>query len=372
MQIEPYLKLMVEKGGSDIFFSVGAVPHLKVEGNTVPVGSEALDANAMETMANSIMSDLDRQEFESNLELNFGFSLEDGSRFRANVFKSHGQIAMVLRHIKDTVPTVEELGLPSILNELIMEKRGLILVVGASGAGKSTTLASMIDYRNTNRPGHILAIEDPIEFMHVHKKSVVDQREVGIDTLSYSNALKNALREAPDVIMIGEIRDSETMQHAVHYAETGHLCITTLHASNARQALERVINFFPKDAHNRLLQDLSAHLKAIISQRLVRGLAHKRVAAYEVMPASPFIKDLIENGKISELPDYMERQIMDRVKGFYSFDQTLIDLYKAGKISAHEAVRNADSQHNVHMKIEFETPGALDDVEEVDLSIGES
>jgi len=245
MEIGPYLKLMVEQGGSDMFFSVGARPNVKIEGKTVPVGKQALDSQTLHRLANDIMDDEQKQFFEEKLELNLGFNLEQIGRFRANLYRQRGEVAIVLRHIKDQVPSLVDLGMPAILGEMILERRGLIFVVGATGSGKSTTLAAMLDHRNQKESGHILTVEDPIEFVHPHKKSVVDQREVGIDTLSYGEALKNALREAPDLIMIGEIRDADTMQHALHFAETGHLCLTSLHATNASQAVERYYQLFP-------------------------------------------------------------------------------------------------------------------------------
>ncbi len=244
MELLPYLRLMVEKGGTDMFFSVGTRPHVNIEGQTVPMGDKKLDAPSLTRLVYSVMDDDQRSTFDTTLELNMGFTMEGCGRFRANIYRQRGDIAMVVRYIKDQIPTIEELGLPLVLQKLVMEKHGLVLVVGATGSGKSTTLASMLDYRNTLRHGHILTVEDPIEFVYKHKKSVVDQREVGINTLSYGAALKNALREAPDVIVIGEIRDQDTMQYAIHYAETGHLCLSTLHANNANQALERIINFF--------------------------------------------------------------------------------------------------------------------------------
>jgi twitching motility protein PilU len=368
MDITPFLKIMVEHGGSDMFFSVGARANVKIEGKTVPVGNEPLDSQTLKGLAYAIMDEEQKQIFDSTLELNMGFTLPDVGRFRANLYHQRGDVAMVIRHISDVIPSMEELGLPAILNTLILEKRGLVLVVGATGSGKSTTLASMIDHRNTSTTGHILTVEDPIEFIHQHKKSVVDQREVGIDTLSYTAALKNALREAPDVIMIGEVRDSQTMQHAIHYSETGHLCLATLHASNANQTLERIINFFPEEARDRALQDLALHTKAIISQRLVRGTDGKRVAAVEVLLNSPHIADLIEKGRIGEIKDFMDQ---GTVEGIQTFDNALYDLYKAGRINAREAVRNADSQHNVRMRIEFENPGTFQQFDTPDLTIGE-
>jgi len=368
-QITPYLKLMVEKGGSDLFLSVGARPQLKVEGKAVPIGHTHLDPDALKGLAASILDAEQQREFETSLELNTGFSAEGIGRFRANLYRQRGQIAIVLRHIKQTIPSIEALGLPSILSELVLKERGLLLVVGATGSGKSTTLAAMLDYRNQHCSGHILTIEDPIEFLHQHKRSVVDQREVGIDTLSYGAALKNALRESPDVIMIGEVRDADTMQHALHFSETGHLCLATLHASNANQALERVINFFPEDARDRALQDLALHLQAIVSQRLVRRRDAKRIAAVEVLINSPTIADYIENARIGDLKQFMEQQT---VEGIQTFDQCLYALYEANQIDAKEAVRNADSQHNVRLRIEFAHPGTFATTEAPDLSIGDA
>ncbi len=368
MEIGPYLKLMVEQGGSDMFFSVGARPNVKIEGKTVPVGKQALDSQTLHRLANDIMDDEQKQFFEEKLELNLGFNLEQIGRFRANLYRQRGEVAIVLRHIKDQVPSLVDLGMPAILGEMILERRGLIFVVGATGSGKSTTLAAMLDHRNQKESGHILTVEDPIEFVHPHKKSVVDQREVGIDTLSYGEALKNALREAPDLIMIGEIRDADTMQHALHFAETGHLCLTSLHATNASQAVERIINFFPEDARDRLLQDLSLHLTAILAQRLIPGLEGKRVAAVEIMPKTPHIVELIERGQIGDLKDFLGEHKDERIQ---TFDQAVYNLYKEGHISPREAVRNADSQHNVRMKIEFEAPGTFNTLKETDLSIYE-
>ena len=370
MELLPYLRVMVDKKASDLFFSVGARPNVKVEGKTIPVGSEAADAETMKRLAYALMNQDEIEEFERDLELNIGFNQEEVGRFRANIYQSRGDISMVIRYIQSNIPDFKELGLPDVLQDLIMEKRGLILIVGATGSGKSTTMATMIDYRNRNQAGHILTIEDPIEFVHEHKKSVVDQREIGADTRSYDAALMNALREAPDVIVIGEVRDEQVMRRAIQYAETGHLCMTTLHASNANQALERIMNFFPEEERQRVLQDLSFHLKAIISQRLVRGEDEKRVAIIETMLNSAYIADLIEQGKINEIREAMEKQVEDGIKGVSTFDTSLLELWRAGRISAGEAVRNADSQHNVHMKIEFEKPGSLDDTGDVDLTLG--
>ncbi len=371
MEILPYLKEMVEKNASDLFFSVGARPNIRIEGEASAIGTDLVDAEAMIRLVEPLLSEEDRSRFESERELNFSYHHDGLGRFRINLFLSRGHMSMAARYIKDTVPGVVELGLPEILNELVLEKRGLVLVTGTTGSGKSTTLASMIDYRNTNTTGHILTIEDPIEFVFGHKNSVVDQREVGSDTHSHDAALKNALREAPDMIMIGEIRDAKVMNQALRFSETGHLCLSTLHASNAHQSLERVLNFFPEAERQRVLQDLSLHLKAIISQRLIIGKDGKRVVAVEVMLNSAHIADLIAQGRITDVREAMEKQAHDRRKGVLTFDQSILKLWREDKITAGEALRNADSQHNVHMTIEFEKPGSLDGVVDVDLTLGE-
>lgn len=348
MDITPFFKLMVDKGASDLFFSVGAPPNIKIEGVTAPVGQAPIQSHQLAEIARSIMSDAQQKEFESNLELNIALSLAGTGRFRINVFRQCGEVAMVVRYIKGRIPSLEELKLPSVLQSIIMELRGLILVVGATGSGKSTALASMIDYRNQHHRGHILTIEDPIEFIHEHKKSIVNQREVGIDTLSYANALKNAMREAPDVILIGEIRDSATMKHAVAYAETGHLCISTLHANNANQTMDRIINFFPDEAKQQVLTDLGLNLRAIISLRLIPGLENQRVPAVEVLLNTPYIADLIEKGKVDEIKEAMSR---GAEQGMQTFDQSLLTLYKEGKISKENAIKYADSKNNVGLQI---------------------
>lgn len=353
MDITNYLKLMVDHDASDLFFSVGAHANIKIEGHTRSVGKETLSSKDLRTLAYSIMSDDQVVAFEENLELNMAISMEGLGRFRVNIYRQRGDIAMVIRYIRNKIPSIESLGLPPILEKLIMEKQGLILVVGSTGSGKSTTLASMINYRNENRHGHILTIEDPIEFVHEHKKSVVDQREVGLDTRSYAEALKNALREAPDVIVVGEIRDRETMRHAIHFAETGHVCLSTLHANNANQTLERVINFFPDTAHHGLLMDLSQHLRAIISQRLIPGINSKRVPAVEIMLNTPYIAELIADARIDDIKDAMTQ---GELEGMQTFDQSLYKLYKDGKITAEDALRNADSRNNLRLRLRLENP----------------
>lgn len=348
MDIAPYLKLMVQKNGSDLFFSTGAAPHMKAEGRTMPIGDQRLGAGKVRELAYSIMTDDQKSEFENTMECNLAISVGGLGRFRVNVFRQRGDVAMVLRYIKGSIPSINELQLPEILKKLILEPRGLILVVGSTGSGKSTTLASMIDHRNETTTGHILTIEDPIEFLHTHKKSVVDQREVGLDTLSFSNALKNALREAPDVILIGEIRDSATMQHANAYAETGHLCLATLHANNANQAIDRIVNFFPDSAHKQLFNDLSLNLKAIVSQRLVKDENGKRVPAVEILLLTSFISELIQKGDVHSIKEAMEQ---GKEIGMQTFDGALYDLYMQKKISLDEALRNADSRNNLSLKI---------------------
>ncbi len=367
MEIAPYLKLLVERNGSDLFFSPGTPVQLKIEGNTLPLGDTPLPPATVKNIAYSLLTDKQIKEFEDTLEMNLAISLNDVGRFRVNVFRQRGEAAIVIRHIKSDIPSLQQLNLPLSLAGVVMEPRGLVLVVGATGSGKSTTLASMIDLRNRNQTGHILTIEDPIEFIHKHKKSVVNQREVGLDTLSYEAALKNALREAPDVILIGEIRDRQTMQHALAYAETGHLCISTLHANNANQALERIVNFFPETARQQLLLDLSLNLRAVVSQRLLRGMDGKRIPAVEVMLPSAHIRDLIIKGEIASVKEAMEDSTEP---GMQTFDQALFKLYEEGRVSSDEAIAYADSRNNLSLRIRLAEGGGessnrldVDDVE---------
>ena len=354
IDISPVLKFMLDKGGSDLFFSTGASIHIEIEGDTVPINNQAMVPGMIKEIAYSLMSPDQIKEFESTLECNFAISKKDVGRFRVNVFRQRGEVGMVVRHIKTVIPSIETLGLPPILKELILRKRGLLLVVGATGSGKSTTLASMIDYRNETTNGHILTLEDPIEFVHPHKKSVVDQREVGIDTLSFENGLKNAMRQAPDVILIGEVRDMDGMKNALAYAETGHLCLATLHANNANQALERVISFFPEDGRAGLLLALSMNLVGIISQRLVPGKQSKRVAATEVMINTPYMAELVQKQKMSEIKDIMSE---NNDIGMQTFDQSLFKLYADGKIDEDNALANADSRNDLSLKIRFAAEG---------------
>ncbi|MDY0249069.1 MAG: PilT/PilU family type 4a pilus ATPase [Pseudomonas sp.] len=347
----PYLNLLYEQGGSDMYFSVGAMPQMKVEGISRSIGKHVLPVSSVQQMAYQLMTQKQIADFERDLEMNLAVGVQDSGRFRVNVFYQRGEVAMVIRHIKSEIPDFIALGLPVMLERLSMLSRGLILVTGAAGSGKSTTLAAMLDYRNTHAGGHILCIEDPIEFLHKHKQSVVNQREVGLDTHSFASALHNALREAPDVIMIGEIRDFDTMQHALHYAETGHLCLATLHATSTTHALERIARFFPEEARKQVLADVSQNLVAIIGQRLIPGIEQKRVAAIELMLGTPYIKDLIMRDQLDELKSAIARS---QEQGLQTFDQQLYALYSAGRISLDEALKFADSRTDLTLKIKLE------------------
>lgn len=350
MNISPLLKLMVEKNASDLYFTSNSAVKIKIEGKAVNVGKTALDAQTVKNAAYGIMNDEQIQFFESNLEIDFAISEAGVGRFRVNVFMQRGQVAMVLRYIPSAIPTLDKLAMPPVLKELIMHKRGLLLMVGATGSGKSTTLAAMINYRNENASGHILTIEDPVEFTHPNKNSIVNQREIGQDTHSYHNALKSALRGAPDVILIGEIRDRETMEAALELAGTGHLAISTLHANNANQAMDRIINMFPEQLHKQLFMDLSLNLRGVISQRLVPGKDGKRAAAVEILLNTPHIADLVLKGKIDEVKEAMQES---PEKGIQTFDDSLYKLYQEGRIELEEALRNADSRANLEAKINF-------------------
>ncbi|MGH8248520.1 MAG: PilT/PilU family type 4a pilus ATPase [Gammaproteobacteria bacterium] len=351
MDILPYLKLMVEKNASDLFFTVGAPVKIKIEGKAQSVGKTMLNGDLCKAAAYGVMNKLQIAKFEETMECDFAIPLPDGgARFRVNVFRQRGEVGMVMRRIPSEIPTVDQLGLPEVLKDLIMHKRGLILMVGATGSGKSTTLAAMLDHRNDNMYGHILSIEDPVEFSHPNKKSIVNQREVGVDTLSYKNALKASLREAPDVILIGEIRERETMEAALELCNTGHLAISTLHANNSNQAMERVINLFPQELHKQLFMDLSLNLRAVISQRLVLGVDNRRCAAIEIMVNTPHIGELILKGEIHEIKEAMSTS---GAHGMQTFDTALYNLYKEGRVSLEEALSNADSKTNLEAKINF-------------------
>ncbi len=348
MDLTPYFKYMAERKASDLFISAGAPIYIKIEGELKAANKQPLTAAQAKEAIYGLMTEAHRAEFEREQELNFGFSVQDLGRFRVNVFYQRGSVALVVRFIQNTVPTIEALHLPPVLGDLALEKRGLVLVVGATGSGKSTTLASMLDYRNTHRAGHILTVEDPIEFVHKHKRSIVNQREVGVDTKSFNNALINAMREAPDVLMIGEIRDENSMRQAMIYTQTGHLCLATLHANNAYHALTRIVSFFPPESREHHLHDLSVSLKAIISQRLVRGLDGKRIAATEILQNSLHVAELIIKQDVDAIKEAMERSMVD---GTQTFEQALYYLYKSGKISLDEALSNADSRTNLEWLI---------------------
>lgn len=350
MNISPLLKLMVEKNASDLYFTSNSPVKIKIEGKAVNVGKTVLDAEAVQKAAYGIMNEEQIQFFESNMEIDFAISEAGAGRFRVNVFRQRGQVAMVLRYIPSNIPTLDKLNMPPVLRDLIMHKRGLLLMVGATGSGKSTTLAAMINHRNEQSSGHILTIEDPVEFTHPNKNCIVNQREIGQDTHSYHNALKSSLREAPDVILIGEIRDRETMEAAIELAGTGHLAISTLHANNANQTMDRIINMFPEQLHKQLFMDLSLNLRGIISQRLVPAKDGKRVAAVEILLNTPHIADLILKGKVDEVKEAMQES---PEKGMQTFDDSLFELYQAGKIELEEALKNADSRANLEAKINF-------------------
>ncbi|MCL7714887.1 PilT/PilU family type 4a pilus ATPase [Stenotrophomonas mori] len=347
MDIGYFLKLMTEKNASDMFLTTGAPVHIKIEGRLYPLGNTGLPPGMVKKIAYSLMDEGQVPQFERDLELNMAIALADVGRFRVNVFKQRGEVGMVIRAIKNRIPSIEELKLPEVLKDVSMTPRGLVLVVGSTGSGKSTSLASMIDHRNSTTTGHILTIEDPIEFLHRHKQSIVNQREVGLDTHAFHNALRNAMREAPDVILIGEILDAETMEAAISFAETGHLCLATLHSNNADQAIERILNFFPENAHRNVLMNLSLNLRAVISQRLVTGVDGRRRPATEVMLNTPVIRDLLRRGQVHELKQAMEQSLEE---GMHSFDQCLFRLFKEGAIDQEEALRAADSRDGLALK----------------------
>ena len=350
------LRLMVQKEGSDLFITAGAVPSMKVDGVIQPLSNQTLSPQHTQVLVSAIMNDRQRAEFEANQECNFAISLPGVSRFRVNAFTQRGSVGVVLRVIRSEIPKFEDLNLPPILQDIALTKRGLVIFVGATGSGKSTSLAAMVGHRNIHSKGHIITIEDPIEFIHNHKNCIVTQREVGVDTENYEVALKNTLRQAPDVILIGEVRDRETMEHAIAFAETGHLCLTTLHANSTNQALDRIINFFPEDRRQQLLMDLSLNLKAMVSQRLI-PMAHGegRIAAVEIMINSPLMADLIFKGNVHEMKELIAKS---NELGMQTFDQALFDLYEAGQITYEDALRNADSVNDLRLRIKLESKEA--------------
>jgi twitching motility protein PilU len=350
------LRLLASKKGSDLFITVGFPPAIKLDGKMTPVSQQPLSAQHTAELVRSVMNDRQAAEFEATKECQFAISPANIGRFRVSAFVQMGNIGMVLRTINSKIPTFEELNLPPVLKDVAMTKRGLVIMVGATGSGKSTSLAAMIGYRNHNSHGHIITIEDPVEYVHPHANCLITQREIGVDTESWENALKNTLRQAPDVIMMGEIRDRETMDYAVAFAETGHLCLATLHANSANQALDRIINFFPEERRAQLLMDLSLNLRGMVSQRLVPLKEGKgRIAAVEIMLNSPLIADLIFKGEVHEIKELMKRS---RELGMQTFDQHLFDLYDNGVISYEDALRNADSVNDLRLAIKLHSKEA--------------
>ncbi len=355
------LKLMMRKKASDMFISADLPPTLKINGRNVPVSPNPLSQEQAMDVVYSVMNEEQRHQFDETQEANFAIHRPNSGRFRVSVFCQKQKIGMVLRKIETVIPTIEELNLPSQLNEMVMEKRGLILVVGGTGSGKSTSLAAMIGYRNRNSHGHIISIEDPIEYIHQHDGCIITQREVGVDTESYGVALKNTLRQAPDVILIGEIRTRETMEHALAFAETGHLCLATLHANNANQSLERIVNFFPFERREQILLDLALNLKAIVAQQLIRSVdGNSRRAALEILIGTPFISDLIQKGEIAKIKEVMGQS---RNRGMQTFDQALYDLYEAEDITYEDALRHADSANQLRLMIKLARDGDSDENE---------
>jgi len=352
------LRTMVQKEGSDLFITAGAAPSIKVDGIMSPLSNQALSPQHTQILVRSIMNDKQLNEFEQTQECNFAISLPGVSRFRVNAFTQRGSVGVVLRVIRAEIPKIEDLNLPPILKDIAMTKRGLVIFVGATGSGKSTSLAAMVGYRNENSHGHIITIEDPIEFVHNHRNCIITQREVGVDTDSYGIALKNTLRQAPDVILIGEVRDRETMDYAIAFAETGHLCLTTLHANSTNQALDRIINFFPEERRQQLLMDLSLNLKGLISQRLIPSISGEgREPAVEIMLNTPLMADLIFKGHVLEIKELISKS---NELGMQTFDQALFDLYEAGKIKYEDALRNADSINDLRLRIKLQGKDSKD------------
>jgi len=350
MIITPLLQLAASKNASDLFFSVGAPVNIKIDGVAMPVNSQLLEADVVKRIAYEMMSQKQIAEFETHMEMNFSFNAQGIGNFRVNVFRQRGNVAIVVRFIKAKIGSSEDLNLPNILKDLIMEKRGLVLVVGATGSGKSTTLASMIEHRSQSVGGHILTIEEPIEYIFGHGKSIVNQREIGTDTRSYENALSSGMREAPDVLMIGEIRDRDTLKHALIFAQTGHLCLATLHANNSYHALNRIVNFFPYESRRGVLADLSMCLRAVISQRLVRSVKGKLVPAVEILLNTSLIADQIKNDELDKIREAIEKSVS---AGSQTFEQALYKLFKKGLITKDEALKNADSASNLSTLVDF-------------------
>jgi len=349
-KLDPYLKHMADKEASDLYLTTGAPPAMRINGETYPISKNRLEPGAARKLAYGLMDEDQQRQFERKLELNLAFTRPQIGRFRVNIYQQRGEVSLVIRHIRFNIPDVDTLKLPDVLPDLVVQRKGLVLVVGSTGSGKSTTLAALLNHRNIMRSGHILTIEDPIEYMFRHQKSIVGQREVGIDTHSYGNALKEALREAPDVIMIGEVRDRETMEHAISFADTGHLCLSTMHAVNTYQALDRIINMFPPEGQNQILMDLSLNLKAVVSQRLVPSKKGGRVPAVEVMLNSPYISELIRKGEIRDIRGAIAKGAND---GMQTFDQSLFGLLSQGEIELETALDHADSRSDLEWRINF-------------------
>ncbi|HKL52802.1 MAG TPA: PilT/PilU family type 4a pilus ATPase [Wenzhouxiangellaceae bacterium] len=353
--IDSWLKMLHDESGSDLFVTVGAPPCIKVNGRIKPVNREPLSKESATSIVLGTMSEEQAEQFKAERELQYAISIEGFARFRMSAFYQRGSIGVVCRRIETKIPTFEELALPEGLGDLSMSKRGIIVMVGATGTGKSTTLAAMVGHRNENSTGHIISIEDPIEYVHRHRRCIITQREVGIDTESFEMALRNTLRQAPDVIMIGEVRTREAMEHAITFAETGHLCLTTLHANNANQAMDRILHFFPEERHNQVLLDLSFNLKAVVAQQLVPSIdGSRRHVALEVLLSSPLVQEKIRKGKIDELKQIMKDSVHH---GMIIFDQSLLKLYQEGKISYEEAVRHADSANEVRLAVKLSEGG---------------
>ncbi len=362
--VNDLLRLMVARSGSDLFLTADFPPAIKVDGKITKVSPQPLTGQHTMQLARAVMNDKQAAEFERTKECNFAISPQGVGRFRVNAFLQQGNVGLVMRTIPQTLPTIESLALPVVLKDVALTKRGLVIFVGATGSGKSTSLAAMVDYRNENTHGHIITIEDPVEFVHPHKNCIVTQREVGIDTDGWEQALKNTLRQAPDVILMGEIRDRETMEHAVAFSETGHLCMATLHANSANQALDRIINFFPEERRAQLLMDLSLNLRALVSQRLMpRQEGRGRIAAVEIMLNTPLISDMIFKGEVGEIKEVMKRS---REQGMQTFDQALFDLYEGNHITYEDALRNADSLNDLRLQIKLNSTRARN----VDLAAG--
>lgn len=368
-RIQEWLKTLARDKGSDLYLSTGAPPCAKFQGKLKPIANEVLKPGEIREIAYELMDDTQIADFERELEMNLATSISGYGRFRVNIFIQRSEVSIVARNIVAEIPNWQDLRLPEIMLDVIMRKRGLVLFVGGTGSGKSTSLAALIDYRNSNSNGHIVTVEDPVEYVHRHKKCIVNQREVGVDTRSWHNALKNTLRQAPDVILIGEIRDRETMEHALAFAETGHLCLSTLHANNANQALDRIVNFFPEERRPQLMMDLSQNLQAFVSQRLIPTVDNKRVAAIEVLLGTPLVSDIILRGQFDGLKEVMEKS---ENLGMKTFDQACFGLYQEGLISEEEALRNADSANNVRLKIKFAgstVGGDFEDEDDLGLSL---